>query len=54
MKKTYSTPELTEQLVHVEGLIALSLQSGKADSSDALVKDNDWGDIWDDADVADE
>lgn len=47
MKKTYIKPELTAQLINTEGLIALSLQSGHADSSDALVK-NDWGDIWGD------
>jgi len=43
------TPELTTQLMQTEGLIALSLQSGKADSSDALVKEDngEWGDIWD-------
>ncbi len=42
MKKTYITPELQAQLVHTEGLIAISLQSGKADDSDALVKEYDW------------
>ena len=42
MKKTYITPELMVQLVQTEGLIALSLQSGTADGSDALVKGNDW------------
>ena len=49
MKKTYMTPELTVQLIHTEGLIALSLQTDKADSSDALVKEDagEWGDIWD-------
>lgn len=46
MKKTYQTPELRMELVSTEGLIALSLQTDKADSSDALVKE-DWGDIWD-------
>ena len=31
------------QLIQTEGLIALSLQGGKADSSDALVKGSgDW------------
>ena len=35
------------QLLDTEGLIALSLQSGTADDSEALVKE-DWGDIWDD------
>lgn len=43
MKKTYIAPELTTQLIQTEGLIALSLQGGKADSSDALVKGSgDW------------
>jgi hypothetical protein len=42
MKKTYITPELEAQLVHTEGLIAISLQSSKADNSDALVKEYDW------------
>ena len=48
MKKTYMTPELTTQLMQTEGLIALSLQSEKADNSDALVKEDtgEWGDIW--------
>ena len=57
MKKTYQAPVLYTELVEVEGLIALSLQGGKADSSDALVKDDDWGDIWDggsDADLGEE
>jgi len=55
MKKTYMQPELFMQLIQTEGLIALSLQSGKADSSDALVKDGgDW-DIWgDEADFDEE
>ena len=43
MKKTYIAPELTAQLIQTEGLIALSLQTDKADSSDALVKGaGDW------------
>ena len=43
MKKKYIAPELTIQLIQTEGLIALSLQGGKADSSDALVKGSaDW------------
>lgn len=49
MKKTYMAPELNVQLVQTEGLIALSLQNGSADNSDALVKEDvgEWGDIWD-------
>ena len=54
MKKTYIAPTCKMEFVQVENMIALSLQSGKADSSDALVKDgNDWGDIWDEASPAD-
>ena len=52
MKKTYISPELTVQLIHTEGLIALSLQ-GTADNSDALVKGSgDWDIFGDDADAA--
>ncbi len=48
MKKTYITPELSVQLMQTEGLIALSLQEGKANNDDALVKEDvgEWGDIW--------
>lgn len=48
MKKNYIAPELTVQFIQLEGLIALSLQGGKADNSDALVKEDygEWGDIW--------
>jgi len=43
MKKTYIAPELMTQLIQTEGLIALSLQGGKANDSDALVKGSgDW------------
>ena len=48
MKKTYIIPELTMQLVQTEGLIALSIQSGTADESDALVKGNSDWDVFDD------
>ena len=49
MKKTYMTPELYVQLVQTEGLIALSLQSGKATGDDALVKGSgDWDIFGDD------
>ena len=49
MKKTYIIPELRVELMQTEGLIALSLQSGTANESDALVKegDDDWN-IWGD------
>ena len=41
--KKYIAPELSVQLIQTEGLIALSIQSGKANSSDALVKGGtDW------------
>lgn len=54
MKKTYFAPELTTQFIQTEGLIALSLQSGTADNSDALVKgQGDW-DIFGSDDAATE
>ena len=41
--KKYIAPELTVQLIQTEGLIALSIQSGKADDSEVLVKgSSDW------------
>ena len=41
--KKYIAPELSVQLIQTEGLIALSIQSGKADSSEVLVKgSSDW------------
>lgn len=49
MKKSYIAPALLVQVVQMEGLVALSLQDGKADGSDALVKENVGGNIWDDA-----
>lgn len=43
MKKTYIAPALETVHVQVQQMMALSLQSGKADSSDALVKGSgDW------------
>ena len=43
MKKKYIIPELVVQLIETQNIIALSLQSGKADDSDALVKGSgDW------------
>ena len=55
MKKTYMQPELTVQLIHTEGLIALSLQSGTANSSDALVKGSgDWDIFGEEADYDEE
>ena len=33
----------------MENIVALSLQSDKADNSDVLVKENVGGNIWDDA-----
>ena len=43
MKKTYIAPALESLCVEVQQMMALSLQSGKANGSDALVKgSNDW------------
>lgn len=43
MKKTYIAPALEAVHIQAQQMIALSLQQGvNADSSDALVKDNDW------------
>ena len=54
MKKTYIAPALETVCVQVEQMMALSIQGGKANSSDALVKgSNDW-DIFGDANVADD
>lgn len=44
MKKTYIIPALVVQHIEMQHIIALSLQGGNADSSDALVKG---GDDWD-------
>ena len=54
MKKTYIAPALETVCVQVEQMMALSIQGGKANSTDALVKgSNDW-DIFGDANVADD
>lgn len=45
MKKIYISPILQTVHVQPQQMMALSLQTNKADSSDALVKGNDW-DIW--------
>ena len=43
MKKTYIIPELVVQHIEMQSIIALSLQSGTANDSDALVKEGgDW------------
>ena len=43
MKKKYIAPALETVCVQVEQMMALSLQGGKANSSDALVKGSgDW------------
>lgn len=43
MKKKYIIPALAVQHIEMQTIIALSLQGGKADSSDALVKGGgDW------------
>lgn len=49
MKKSYIAPALLVKVVQMKGLVALSLMSNKADNSDALVKENVGGSIWDDA-----
>jgi len=55
MKKNYIIPALAVQKIEVQNIIALSLQDGKADSSDALVKSGgDWTDIWGEDEYADE
>lgn len=43
MKKKYIIPALAVQHIEMQTIIALSLQSGKADGNDALVKGGgDW------------
>lgn len=42
MKKKYIAPALEAFPVEVQQIIALSLMDGKANDSDALVKENDW------------
>ena len=54
MKKTYIAPALDIVQIQVQQMMALSIQGGTANSSDALVKgSNDW-DIFGDANVADD
>lgn len=54
MKKTYITPALEIVHVQVEQMMALSIQGGKANSTDALVKGSgDW-DIFGENSVVDE
>ena len=54
MKNIYIRPEFTVLLAQTEQIVALSLQGGKADNSDALVKGTDESDIiWGDDDIAD-
>lgn len=58
MKKKYIIPALAVQHIEMQTIIALSLQGGKADGSEVLVKGNNsdiWGDraqgnynVWDD------
>lgn len=52
MKKTYIMPAMQAQSLDTQCIIALSLRQTPADSSDALVKSNEW-DIWGD-DIDDE
>ena len=55
MKKTYISPELKEQLMQTEGLLALSLKGDADSTKEVLVKGaGDWGDIWDDNEEIDE
>ena len=42
MKKKYIAPALHAVNVQPQNMMALSLLGGTADSSDALVKENDW------------
>ncbi len=46
MKKTYISPAIEAQRLAAATIIALSLKTGAADSSDALVKTNEDWDIW--------
>lgn len=51
MKKQYIAPESVVRSMETQQIIALSLQTSKADDSDALTKDaGDW-DIWSDDEV---
>lgn len=46
-RKAYMIPQLTVEFGETEQMMALSLQSGKADNSDALTKGaGGWDDIW--------
>lgn len=47
MKKTYITPAMIVQSIETQCIIALSLRLTPADSSEVLVKSNEW-DIWGD------
>lgn len=51
MKKQYIAPVSVVRSMETQQIIALSLQTSKADDSDALTKDaGDW-DIWSDDEV---
>lgn len=47
MKKIYSTPLVEIKETQTFQMMALSLQEGKADGSDALSRDDAW-DMWGD------
>lgn len=47
MKKKYIAPVVEIQETEASQMMALSLQSGAADNSDVLSRDNEW-DIWSD------
>lgn len=54
MKKIYKAPALETLCVEVQQMMALSLQSGKANDSDALVKGSgDWDIFGDEASESD-
>lgn len=44
MKKNYIAPSTDVQNVKLENMIALSISNDKADGSDALVRDGQYGD----------
>lgn len=48
MKKVYSTPAVEIQLTQAESMMALSIQTGAADDSDVLVKEEEitWDVEW--------
>ncbi|MBO7466721.1 MAG: hypothetical protein J6T94_03435 [Bacteroidaceae bacterium] len=49
MKKEYIKPELTEEVLFTQNLIAASLKDGEADDSPVLGngRRGRWGNLWD-------